>query len=164
MPVVETIITTIELLEVWSEIRNIFTSEDHTLNRAFKRLKNSINADNLYETRKEANAALILFNQSNSEKKYQDATIHYFKAVCFYIIALCNTKLDERKVSENFRNAINQTTHLNWIDTTIFTSHRDEIRELQADGRELRIKLNDEFNEWKKYQRSKHSWLYNLLH
>lgn len=72
--------------------------------------------------------------------------------------------MDERKVSENFRNAINQTTHLNWIDTTIFTSHRGEIRELQADGRELRIKLKDEFNEWKKYQRSKHSWLYNLFH
>lgn len=142
--------TICECIEIWDNLKCNFSTEDYTLKKALEHLAKTGEEKDINKIKDETETALELFARSNDSTKYQQAIISYFKAYCYYFIALCNKELDIDNVSNNFKKGNRELSHLRNLEITLFTDNRNDIKQLQAEGNEFQIQLEKEHTAWKK--------------
>lgn len=148
--------------KVGSFLGDYWYGDNQTLTKGVEHLNNAIDSDNPSITKVEAEKAVTLFNQSESDKKYQLAFIYYLRSHCYYLIAISNIAIGNDDIKKNFNNAISDLNSVCEIETTLLTTKKDTILELQAEAKSLILEIKDVKDKWLKYDKEQHPWKYRL--
>lgn len=148
--------------KVGSLLGDYWYGDNQTLTKGVEHLNNAIDSDNPSITKVEAEKAITLFNQSESDKKYQLAYIYYLRSLCYYLIAISNIVIGNNDVKKNFNNAISDLNSVCEIETTLLTTKKDTILQLQAEAKSHILEIKDVKDKWLRYYKEQHPWKYRL--